>query len=216
MQSLPDPKVTNAVSNCRGPQHLAMQRARVLLKQQEALGCFDPPPLPPPPKKRQESPSQPLPYSPVTALPGITGPGGVVSLPVVCSFLGALPWDQARACKPHKPPPPFRNSRKLPAAREHCRGSYSPWECGNVGEAQPDRGFLASWAAAKSGPGSTAAKGSPHKKHPAPEQSWTRTMPCAPPAAISSLFSYSRELPKLAQSSAVLPLFPSTPQLTDT
>lgn len=134
-------------------------------------------------------------------------------MPVVCSFLGALPWDQARACKPHKPPPPFRNSRKLPAARECCKGSSSPWECGNVGEAQPDRGFLASWGAAKSGPGSTAAKGSPHKEHPAPEQSWTRAMPCAPPAAISSLFSYSRELPKLAQSSAALPLFRSTPQV---
>lgn len=49
MQSLPDPKVTNAVSDCRRPQHLAMQRARVLLKQQEALGCFDPPT----PKKKQ-------------------------------------------------------------------------------------------------------------------------------------------------------------------
>lgn len=131
-------------------------------------------------------------------------------------FLGPCPGIRPGPANLTNLTPLFRNSRKLPAARERCRGSSSPWECGNVGEAQPDRGFLASWAAAKSGPGSTAAKGSPHKEHPAPEQSWTRPMPCAPPAAISSLFSYSRELPKLAQSSAVLPLFPSTPQLTDT
>lgn len=128
-------------------------------------------------------------------------------------FLGPCPGIRPGPANLTNLPPLFRNSRKLPAAREHCRGSYSPWECGNVGEAQPDRGFLASWGAAKSGPGSTAAKGSPHKEHPAPEQSWTRTMPCAPPAAISSLFSYSRELPKLAQSSAALPLFRSTPQV---
>lgn len=129
MQSLPDPKVTTAVSNCRGPQHLAMERARVLLKQQEALGCFDPP-LPPPKKGRNAS--HPLPYSPFTALPGITGPGGVVSLPVVCSFLGALPWDQARACKPHKPHPPVQEQPKASCCQRVLQRLLQPmgvWKC---------------------------------------------------------------------------------------
>lgn len=74
-------------------------------------------------------------------------------------------WEGSKAAAPFplKSYDRCSTGSRLGASVHLC--AYSPWECGNAGEAQTNSGFLASWGAAKSGPGSTAAKGSPSKEH---------------------------------------------------
>lgn len=129
MQSLPDPKATTAVSDCRRAQHLAMQRARVLLKQQEALGCFDPPP---PQKKKAGKPLTALTLQPIYCPAWDNGAWWCGFIACCVQFSWGLALGSGQGLQTSQTSPPVQEQPKASCCQRVLQRLLQPmgvWKC---------------------------------------------------------------------------------------